>query len=310
MVVNVLNGLNSNDFTAVLAHLSAHGTSRGVEQMVHARHTARGQDQPISPEEAAAEDDIASALRVAQQQLGPFVGTVRSGGVTTRQGAPVLHQPINPEAAAALEDISYLEMLRSTRRDRRHPPVAGGELTRRTFLEDRVHPPRRNTIINAITRLPTVISYFESEVGRPDWQGMLPADQISSAPTASGDDGVDRAVDSSGSAVWRPSTDDKCITTGMICPITQSVFVDPVVAPDGHTYERSAIKKWFAMGKNTSPVTNESFVGSPRLLPNHGLRNTIEEIVKKNYPEPAAAKPKKTSENAPKGVSKRKHRSH
>jgi len=28
------------------------------------------------------------------------------------------------------------------------------------------------------------------------------------------------------------------------CPITHEVMVDPVVAQDGHTYERQAIEEW------------------------------------------------------------------
>lgn len=34
-----------------------------------------------------------------------------------------------------------------------------------------------------------------------------------------------------------------------ICPITQTMYIDPVVAADGHTYEKSAIQKWFDSGK-------------------------------------------------------------
>ena len=46
---------------------------------------------------------------------------------------------------------------------------------------------------------------------------------------------------------------DKSIT----CPITQECFTDPVVAEDGHTYEREAILRWFHhMGRTRSPVTN------------------------------------------------------
>ena len=45
---------------------------------------------------------------------------------------------------------------------------------------------------------------------------------------------------------------DKCL----ICPITQEIFTDPVVAADGHTYERSAILRWFQLGRSRSPVTN------------------------------------------------------
>jgi hypothetical protein len=40
------------------------------------------------------------------------------------------------------------------------------------------------------------------------------------------------------------------------CPITCERFVDPVLAPDGHTYEREAIEQWLA-AQGTSPLTGE-----------------------------------------------------
>lgn len=39
-----------------------------------------------------------------------------------------------------------------------------------------------------------------------------------------------------------------------ICPITHKLFEDPVVAQDGHTYERSAIEDWFRRSVS-SPMT-------------------------------------------------------
>src|SRR2546421_10713601 len=39
-----------------------------------------------------------------------------------------------------------------------------------------------------------------------------------------------------------------------LCPMTHELFSDPVVTEDGHTYERSAIRKWFQIRK-TSPMT-------------------------------------------------------
>ena len=51
---------------------------------------------------------------------------------------------------------------------------------------------------------------------------------------------------------------DKCLT----CPITQEVFSDPVVAEDGHTYERQAILRWFQLGRTRSPVTNALLSGA------------------------------------------------
>lgn len=47
------------------------------------------------------------------------------------------------------------------------------------------------------------------------------------------------------------------------CPITLQPMVDPVVAEDGHTYERAAIIKWLAE-HSTSPLTRERM--SARLL--------------------------------------------
>ncbi|KAL7543699.1 hypothetical protein ACHAWF_007445 [Thalassiosira exigua] len=42
----------------------------------------------------------------------------------------------------------------------------------------------------------------------------------------------------------------------LVCPITQDLLRDPVVAEDGHTYERSSLEIWFGMGRTRSPVTN------------------------------------------------------
>ncbi|CAF0968915.1 unnamed protein product [Adineta ricciae] len=42
----------------------------------------------------------------------------------------------------------------------------------------------------------------------------------------------------------------------LVCPITLEVFRDPVVAQDGHAYEREAITKWI-LEHGTSPLTRE-----------------------------------------------------
>ena len=40
------------------------------------------------------------------------------------------------------------------------------------------------------------------------------------------------------------------------CPITCQRFVDPVIAADGHTYERRAIEEWLTEHE-TSPLSGE-----------------------------------------------------
>ncbi len=42
----------------------------------------------------------------------------------------------------------------------------------------------------------------------------------------------------------------------LICPITLQMFHDPVVAGDGHTYERAAIVQWITE-HGTSPITRQ-----------------------------------------------------
>ena len=59
------------------------------------------------------------------------------------------------------------------------------------------------------------------------------------------------------------------------CPITQVRMTDPVTCMDGHTYERTGIERWLK-DHDTSPLTGVK-LPSKLLLPNHSLRNAIEE---------------------------------
>jgi U-box domain len=59
-----------------------------------------------------------------------------------------------------------------------------------------------------------------------------------------------------------------------ICPITQSVMVDPVIGSDGITYEKSAITEWLR-SHTTSPVTRQPMVLTS-LLPNYSVKSMIE----------------------------------
>jgi len=59
-----------------------------------------------------------------------------------------------------------------------------------------------------------------------------------------------------------------------ICYITRDIMVDPVLAMDGHSYERSAIERWYET-HTTSPVTNENI--GKTLVPNHNLRKMIQD---------------------------------
>jgi hypothetical protein len=50
---------------------------------------------------------------------------------------------------------------------------------------------------------------------------------------------------------------DLTIPDGYECPITGEIMQNPVMAADGHSYEKAAIEEWFRQGKQTSPLTGE-----------------------------------------------------
>ena len=65
-----------------------------------------------------------------------------------------------------------------------------------------------------------------------------------------------------------------------LCPITCELPIDPVIAEDGRTYERSAIEAHIRArhAELKSPMTNEPM--GPRLLPNAQARSTMEKLVR------------------------------
>jgi serine/threonine protein kinase len=71
------------------------------------------------------------------------------------------------------------------------------------------------------------------------------------------------------------------------CPITKEKLRDPVVAEDGHTYERDAIVKWLQDENGTSPKTRKP-LDINRLIPNLLVKQLIDEqfettLRKQNY---------------------------
>lgn len=68
------------------------------------------------------------------------------------------------------------------------------------------------------------------------------------------------------------------------CPISLEVMRDPVMAADGHSYERAAIERWLAAHR-TSPMTGR-VLPHCELVPNHRLRAVIDEIVSTQQQQP------------------------
>ena len=67
---------------------------------------------------------------------------------------------------------------------------------------------------------------------------------------------------------------DNTLPNEFLCPITQEMMIDPVFCCDGHTYERSAIQKWFDTPSKRSPLSN-AVLDNTTLIPNHALKKMI-----------------------------------
>eukprot|EP01032_Pedospumella_encystans_P031847 gene31847-35948_t len=61
-----------------------------------------------------------------------------------------------------------------------------------------------------------------------------------------------------------------------ICPITYELMRDPVVASDGHTYEKAAIEKWLKNHK-ISPRSGEPM--DVLTIPNINIKKLIQDII-------------------------------
>eukprot|EP00586_Coscinodiscus_wailesii_P005419 CAMPEP_0172486438 /NCGR_PEP_ID=MMETSP1066-20121228/15030_1 /TAXON_ID=671091 /ORGANISM="Coscinodiscus wailesii, Strain CCMP2513" /LENGTH=594 /DNA_ID=CAMNT_0013252407 /DNA_START=85 /DNA_END=1866 /DNA_ORIENTATION=- len=74
-----------------------------------------------------------------------------------------------------------------------------------------------------------------------------------------------------------------------VCPITRELIIDPVIAADGHTYDRAAIEQWLHGSQRRLPSPSNLRRTSPKtgqplehmhLIPNHNLKRLIRDMIK------------------------------
>ena len=70
------------------------------------------------------------------------------------------------------------------------------------------------------------------------------------------------------------------------CPITKTIMRDPVVASDGYTYERFALRELFLEDDAVSPVTGEPLDARCALIPNHLITAFITSWTKAHPDQP------------------------
>lgn len=120
--------------------------------------------------------------------------------------------------------------------------------------------------------------------------------------TGNGDDDDDAPDDESPSLQQQRQQDPRIaviiprgcrIRDEFVCPITRELITDPVIAADGHTYDRSAIEQWLHGGAG-APLSRSGASGSSRrtspktgqplehlhLIPNHNLKRLLSDMIK------------------------------
>jgi len=76
-----------------------------------------------------------------------------------------------------------------------------------------------------------------------------------------------------------------------LCPVTQELMVDPVMAEDGYAYERAAIERWFTQKQSNTgrqpqaPSPMGNYPIGLKLIPNNALRSEVMEWRQRNPQE-------------------------
>lgn len=86
---------------------------------------------------------------------------------------------------------------------------------------------------------------------------------------------------------------DQVLRDEFCCPIHQELMVDPVIAADGHTYDRSSISRWLS-DHDSSPKTGQA-LPSLQLVQNHNLKRLISDLIREGggglYTQPKQSLP-------------------
>ena len=184
----------------------------------------------------------------------------RTRAVSIRQWATrrVVGWPVRAEAMAAEG---------RTRRDQ----------LRRLGLVERVGPvfAREQIDENALPFL-TVEDLVEAGVADEDARKVVSAAAVPDAEPAA--EPEDAAAEEPATAAEEdtPAPESKQIPERLCCPISLELMVRPVIAADGHTYDRSSIEDWLARGNTTSPTTGAK-LEHLHLADNHLVRSMVSE---------------------------------
>ena len=66
--------------------------------------------------------------------------------------------------------------------------------------------------------------------------------------------------------------EDIDVNEDLVCPLTHKVFVDPVITPFGHTYEKEALLRYMADNNNMDPKAKKP-IRADQLVPQLALKS-------------------------------------
>ena len=92
----------------------------------------------------------------------------------------------------------------------------------------------------------------------------------------------------------RPLRSQSSLPRSFYCLITMELMTDPVMDPEGNSYERSAIEEWLEQDR-TSPITRTQ-LSPTQLVPNRALKDAIEAAT---LQEPVSTGASQTQPSAP-----------
>jgi hypothetical protein len=226
----------------------------------HQRRQLRQQQQ--QQQEAGQEGNVAMSDGLARPADGG------SAAAETAQSAAV--QGGQQHRQQEDEDEQQQEEERQRRRDRirRVREILSARDSQQRILELERQVKNSKQVVAALHRS---LQHHQQRAGMG--QGVEPATSPAIVARAGRDNNPGTTATASAAAAADPPDH-------FICPISQDVFCDPVVAADGHTYEWRMISRWLNQHR-TSPITNLPLY-SLALVPNHHLRSQIMEWADRN----------------------------
>ena len=197
------------------------------------------------------------------EEDGPSRAVTKKGGKKKKPAAPGLpvDQAAATEPAAAHQGLSKSAMRKARRKKAAAcDPVTAvhvDEASASNVDQTEVAPTAKEVV--AAEEVAAAVEVLAGEEVAAALQAQA-AEEVVAAPTV-----VEEMM-----ATPTPTPDPP---DDFVCPITQALMDDPVLATDGHTYERRAIEAWLAR-RLTSPRTGGE-LQAPTVFPNHSMRRMI-----------------------------------